>query len=185
MYNDQNSDTVMTWCTFSGTTAADYGGGIYNGVGGEHNLNGCIFKGNAADSGGGIFYHDSSLSLVNCTLSGNSAEYGGGINDSSTINKIPITVTNCIIWGNTQTYGQELVFSCSPVITYSCWNNLKEQNNNISDNPMLNDDLSMKSGSPCIDRGNSDAVPDSATVDIVMNPRISGSSVEWGYEYQP
>jgi len=86
---------TVTNCTFSGNTASDYGGGMYN-FGGSASVTNCTFSGNTAYYGGGI-YNDSSSHVTNCTFSGNSANYGGGMYSSG----VSPAVTNCTFSGNT------------------------------------------------------------------------------------
>lgn len=68
--------------TFSGNSAGDNGGGIYNGQGSFLSVNNSTFSGNSAPGGlGGAIYTDdvSNADVTNSTFSGNSAAEGGGI----------------------------------------------------------------------------------------------------------
>jgi len=121
-----DSDLVLYNCKFIGNVAEAGGGGI-NCAGGSIRLYGCVFSGNSAGHGGAIDSINCSLVLQNCLLSDNSVERGGagidagggtvmlynctlssntterwaggGIDYSGGRNNI--TLTNCILWGNT------------------------------------------------------------------------------------
>ena len=87
----------MTNCIFSGNSA-DYGGGLYDNTGNLIITN-CTFSGNFANiNGGGIYHYKSSSSIItNCTFSGNSADKdGGGMFNY----KSDPTITDCTFSGN-------------------------------------------------------------------------------------
>ncbi len=207
MLNNSSSPTV-TNCTFSGNTA-ESGGGMYNNYSSPTVTN-CTFSGNqAAEKGGGMYNRDGSSSTVtNCTFSGNSAaDYGGGmLNDNSNP-----TVTNCILWGNTAPTGPQ-TYGGSPIVTYSDVQGGKGQSwfgqGCIDADPCFVDashpdpnlrSLHMKPDSPCIDAGDTTAVPTGIFVDADGNPRvlddpqtpdtglsILGVAVDMGvYEFHP
>lgn len=100
MYADMGSPTVAN-CTFSGNSAASYGGGIYNYNGSHSNVTNCIFSGNNATYGGGGMFNnvECSPTVENCTFSGNTAIGGGGMFNSTN----SPTVTNCTFSDNTTT----------------------------------------------------------------------------------
>jgi len=90
-----------------------YGGGMFNYPYGQPTLTNCIFSGSSAtESGGGIFNDMGQLkvvTLVNCTFAGNSAPRGNALACDSYNQWYPssIQVTNCIlrdggneIWNN-------------------------------------------------------------------------------------
>ncbi len=114
MYNSESSPT-LTNCAFSGNSADDKGGGMYNnGYGGTSSptLTNCTISGNSASNGGGMYNNGysggiSSPILNNCTISGNTASTsGGGIYnngyDGSTSSP---TLNNCTISGNSASNG--------------------------------------------------------------------------------
>lgn len=225
MYNSGGSPTLVN-CTFDGNTTSSigYGAGMYN-SGSSPKLTNCLFSGNATgpDSrGGGMYNSNSSPMLTNCTFIGNSAfAYGamggGGIyNNSSSPTLINCTLagnrgcsiynssssptlTNCIVWGND---GQILG---SATVEYSCVQYGWPGAGNISSDPSLifvaGGNLRLRFGSPCIDAGNSAAVPAGITTDPAGNPRFVDDQdtadtgnpgnppvavVDMGaYEYQP
>jgi CSLREA domain-containing protein len=84
--NDGGSLNV-TNCTFSGNTAAHFGGAVENTGGGTVNVNNCTFSGNRAinengtiDSRGGAITNGGTVTLnvTNSTFFGNKADDGGG-----------------------------------------------------------------------------------------------------------
>ncbi len=183
------SNPVMVRCKISENTASSRGGGMYVsncGPLGELVIANCVFSGNSASSGGGICASSSTPILLNCTVVNNSAEnLGGGMyNCDEGIS----TLTNCIIWGNMATdYPRQISDDGeSPyTVAYSCLQGCKTQSNNIPDDPLLNDDLTLQAESPCIDAGDSSAVDEEMDIDLAGNPRISGTAVDMGaYEYQ-
>jgi len=179
MCNYYNSDPTVASCTFSGNSAGN-GGGIGN-VESILDVANCSFSGNSADFGGGMSNMENSIPTVtNCTFSNNSAsDSGGGMFNSDS----SLTVTNCILWDN----GTQIVNggSFSANVSYSCLEGGTTDNNNITDDPLLNTDLTLQSDSPCIDTGNNAAIPSGINTDLADNPRISGSAVDMGaYEYQ-
>jgi len=71
---------MLTNCIFRGNSA-DYGGGMYN-YESNPTLTNCVFSGNSAGRNGAGMYNSGSCSptLNNCTFTGNSAgQHGGGI----------------------------------------------------------------------------------------------------------
>ena len=169
----------LTNCTFSGNSAQS-AGGMYNG-GGTPTLTNCTFSGNAASPsayGGGMYNSESSPVLTNCTFSANTAGMTGGIHN--VWNGDP-ALTNCILWGNSDAggTGESAQISTSPprlpVIYYCCiqgWTGSLGGTTNTGDAPLFvdadgpdgaagtaDDDLRLSAGSPCIDAGDNNAVP--------------------------
>jgi DNA-binding beta-propeller fold protein YncE len=209
MYNNSCSPTV-TNCIFSGNLATYYGGGMYNGSSSPL-LTDCAFIGNSAADGGGMFNYEGSPSITNCTFSGNSAtDYGGGMcNDS-----VSLSVTNCILWGDGAPTGAEIYNNTvTATVSYSDiegsggsgagWNSSigTDGGGNIaadptfvspvaaSSAPTTTGNYRLQAGSPCINTGNTAAVPSGVTTDLDGNPRfvsVAGTeTVDMGaYEYQ-
>jgi hypothetical protein len=160
MFSESSSPTV-TNCAFSGNSAI-VGGGMYNKSSSPTVVN-CAFSGNSAEYSGGTYTEESSLTLVNCTFSGNfTTTEGGGI---SNYGGGSLTVTNCILWGNTSPSG-EFGGDGFPTVNYSDIQGGWEGGNIDADplfirNPGPGDygDLRLQAGSPCIDAGDNDSVP--------------------------
>ncbi|MHC4696395.1 MAG: hypothetical protein ACYTFA_06610 [Planctomycetota bacterium] len=116
MYNDWGSPTLAN-CTFTGNSATEHGGGMYNRYNSSPTVANCTFTGNSAtEHGGGMYnYGGSSPTLTNCTFTGNSADYGGGMyNDGQS----SPTLTNCILWGDAPNEIHNSSSTCT--MTYSC-----------------------------------------------------------------
>ncbi|MDY7107978.1 MAG: FG-GAP-like repeat-containing protein, partial [Planctomycetota bacterium] len=169
MANVDGGDPTIVSCTFIGNTALDDGGGMINDDSSPTVVN-CLFRGNTAGKGGGVFNRDDDPAVISCTFWNNSADAGGGMaNDYA-----DPTVTNCILWGNTP--GAILNEPGSPIVTYCNVQDGYQGEGNINTDPVFVDggggDLRLQIGSPCIDAGNSDAVPPDITVDLDGNPRF-------------
>ena len=188
MCNIDASSLTVTNCAFSANSAGDEGGDV--GGGGMFNydssltVTNCTFSGNSADygDGGGMCNKDSSLTVTNCTFYGNSAvSMGGGVYN---ISSSP-TVTNCILWNNSpdQINNYE---SSNPVVSYSDIEDQYIGLNNINADPRfadpINGDFHLLTGSPCIDAGSDNAVPEWLTTDFEGDDRIMGAAVDMGVD---
>ncbi len=202
MYNSQNSPVVSN-CSFT-SNPADKGGGMYNRQGEPRVIN-CRFMNNPAGNGGGVYNEYSyeptfvncefinntasengggmvnenlcSTAVINCSFSENSAVLsGGGIyNDIVSEPSFP-DITNCILWGNSDSGGSDesaQIHGDSPTVTYSCIQDDDPNdgsipfggaaNHNIDDDPLFVNaaagDLKLLGYSPCFEVGNNAAVP--------------------------
>jgi hypothetical protein len=153
--------------------AAVFGGGIAN-LSCFPTLINCVITANTAQDGGGMYNLMAFADVTNCTFSGNIASTGGGMFNGTLSEPV---VTNCILWGD---IGGEIYNDAdsSAEVTYSdvqggCG---APDANNIDAEPMFIDasggDLRLWSDSPCIDQGDSNAVPADVTSDHDGNPRI-------------
>jgi len=174
-----SSNALITGCKISGNSTGSSGGGIYC-EWSNPTVTNCIISGNIANSyGGGIFCDNySNLTATNCTITGNSASsyYGGGIYCGSYYSSSKIS--HCIFWNNVAQSGPEIYGSTD--VTYSdiqggCWGQ-----GNINADPLLAPDGHLQTGSPCIDAGNPDFLPELGQVDIDGQPRIMGGRVDIG-----
>jgi len=97
MYNSTVSPTVSN-CTFTGNSASDTGGGMYNYFHpGSPTITNCTFTGNSAGvNGGGMASGGDALAVSDCTFSGNTASNGGGMWNGDGL----AIVTNCTFSGN-------------------------------------------------------------------------------------
>lgn len=162
---------TVTNCAFSDNYAGWGGGGI---AGNTLTVTNGTFTGNSAGGNGGGIMGDS-LTVTNCTFTGNSAEdSGGGIYTrwGST------TVINCILWFDSG--GEVYNYSGDLAVTYSDIQGGFPGEGNIDADPLLDADGRLQAGSPCIDAGNSAAVPDGVTTDLDGDRRIRGASVDMG-----
>ncbi len=91
------SDPVIEYCNFRQNITTGDGGGILVGFYSHAIIYRCVFEGNSAWRGGGIWCHKSDLLLEDCIIEQNLADCGGGIIcywQSET------TISNCTISGN-------------------------------------------------------------------------------------
>ena len=139
--------------------------------------------------GGAMYMQNSSAVIINCTFaSDNAADSGSAITCSGSTamvynsifdnldfkrnpnpNPSSITFRNCDLYQ----------FSVTPVNwslpKYNC----------IISNPQFSSGYHLSSNSPCKDAGYNNAVPSDVTLDLDLQPRISGNIVDMGaYEFQ-
>ncbi len=195
---NRRSSPILTKCTFSGNSG---GGGMINDRRDSILLN-CIFNGNISyKSGGGLYNIFSNPILTNCTLSGNwAASFGGGIFNERSYTSL----TNCILWGNTIPEGQgqaaQIYGNYHPVINYCCiegWTGDLGGIGNIGADPLfvepgyldvngvwIDGDYHLLPGSPCIDAGDPDYIPEPNETDLDGRPRVIGGRIDMGaYEF--
>ncbi len=209
VYCDGSSPTLIN-CVFNGNQAGD-GGGMANWLSNPALIN-CAFSGNAADyDGGGLENWYSNPVLINCTFSGNVAGgCGGGLCNYES----GPTLANCILWGNAASSGPQICSygDVGPAVTYSCVQGGHEGDGNISTDPLFagepddggdgwgddpdtpgldegaNDDYGdfhLSPGSPCIDVGDSGAVPLEITADVDGDARVIHCHVDLGADESP
>ena len=135
---------------------------------------------------------------MNCTFTDNSASGKGGGVDNYDSNP---TLTNCILWGNTAPTGPQ-IHGDSPIVTFSDVQGvLWPGTGNINSDPCFVDvdanDLRLLSDSPCVDTGDTAALPpditdldgdgdtaESIPFDLDGNDRVWNGIVDIGaYEY--
>jgi parallel beta-helix repeat protein len=171
---------TITNCTFNSNHAA-YGGGMYNNQASPTMTN-CIFINNSVTNNGAGMINQtmSSPTVTNCTFTMNSALSGGGMFNYGHGGASYPTVTNCIFWGDTPNEIWNIMGSVT-TITYSDIQGGYTGAGNINaypcfvdaDNPNPNlRNLQLKPDSPCIDAGNTTAVPGGTWADIGGNPRV-------------
>ena len=194
IYNNSCIVSVMN-STIAGNSAASSGGGIcsYNS---ELIVVNSTFAGNSAFSGGGLFCSSMLLTVVNSTITGNSAQVsGGGIYNRYAKTKLYNTIiakNSSDISGNSEdTTGSNNLIGDGSMQTalVNGVNGNIVGTSSIPIDPMLNELAETPNGqlayyllpgSPAIDKGNNDFVPDGLTVDQLGNPRIFGNSVDIG-----
>lgn len=173
MYN-HNSSPILTNCTFKDNSAGEKGGegaGMFACQNSSPTLTRCTFSDNSAELyGGGIFaFGNSNPKLISCTFSGNSAdrECGGIYNYDSSL-----TLTNCIIWGNNDGYGEveSAQFKGTSLLKYNCiqnWSGSLGGTGNIGADPLFADaskgDYHLQSAAGRWDPDSESWVKDAAT----------------------
>ncbi|MHC4583470.1 MAG: right-handed parallel beta-helix repeat-containing protein, partial [Planctomycetota bacterium] len=208
---NDNSNPILINCTFVGNSARE-GAGMHNDESSPIITN-CMFTGNKADYGGGMYNERYSHPiLTNCTFSRNIAEVGNALAcDSFSLSgkEYPsiIDLHNCILWdGGMEIWnydGSTIIISYSNVpnsqiAIYDPCEAVIWGEGNINIDPLFvdadgddnvvgteDDDLRLLEGSPCIDVGDSSAVPLSVVTDVDGNPRITNGRVDMGAYERP
>lgn len=206
--NIVDSSPTITRCIFEGNSAATYGGGIYVASGqptvtytvfrqnsawsggglwswSSHPVKfaSCVFSGNAVQNGGGGF--TGVATATNCTFVGNTSPTTG----AAAWPKEGSQLDNCAVLSNDIWTGTPTEVSVRHCVLPSAWTGAG--GNNTVANPLFvdadgpdnvygtaDDDLRLSAGSPCIDAGDNDSVPEvvspgGVTVDIDGMPRRS------------
>ena len=212
---NDNSSPVFNQCVFNGTAAGN-GGVLYNQNSSSPVVVNCVATNNSAGGQGSFIYNTNSNSVIknttiaNGTLSspGNSFRGGVIVNYGTT----QVTMSNCIIWGNTVISGQNIpngdILDLTNTATPTIVNNSITQvfgttgvnGNLVGVDPLFlnianpagadnifytNDDgLNIASCSPAMNAGSNASIAGYAT-DILGNTRIYNSVVDMGaYEVQ-
>ena len=103
LYNDSPGTVTISNSQFTGNSAADNGGAIYND--GTMTISGSSFSGNMAGGDGGAIFNSGAMTISGSTISGGSAgSEGGGICASA-----PLTIINSTVSGNTAVLGGGIV----------------------------------------------------------------------------
>ncbi|MBN1510151.1 MAG: hypothetical protein JW955_25110, partial [Sedimentisphaerales bacterium] len=191
---------TLTNCAFLGNTAGRDGGGMM-GTDTTHTLYNCLFSGNRAEQHGGALYARRGImstapELVNCTVVGNTAAYSGGLGSDR---NAKVELVNCILWRNADMRGQTLASQLEGdrfTVRYCCvqgWSDSDDEGGNRGLNPIFadaagaddlpgteDDDLRLLPGSPCVDAGDSGALPQMLAQDLAGGDRIVGACVDMG-----
>jgi hypothetical protein len=143
-------------------TAKTLGGGIYSRYS-EPRIEDNLLYGNVGKfRGGGIYCRGSKPKITNITVIQNEAgRVGGGI---CCVLSQP-TIRNAIFWGNSCSKSPEIHLDRSTLtIRYSNIKGGWEGTGNIAEDPLFADpkkgDFSLGEGSPCIDTGDPESLPD-------------------------
>lgn len=182
--------TEFTRCEFINNNA-EYGGGaimFYSAV--DVNITNCLFYMNSSNnSGGGAIKAMSptvSLFFTNCTFAYNSA-FGGSEGGAIALDYADAEFVNSIIYGNSQTYGDEINIgmNASAIINYcnvDIPSNATGSNNLNNINPLFvsigTADFHLQETSPCINVGTDVGLPYSgAAPDLGCYEYIETASV--------
>lgn len=203
-----SGDVALISCTLNGNKASGSGGAIAADSGGAlSGVNCCLHANHARVQAGAIHAVDCRVVLVNCTLADNRQDIGpGAIVAESSEGRTgdELRILNCILWNS----GREIASTGGLLVTvaYSdIWGGW-EGPGNIAADPLFvdpagpdelvgseDDDLRLGHGSPCIDAGDTAALPgdiadmdgDGDTIeplpyDRADRNRIVGPSVDMG-----
>jgi subtilisin family serine protease len=200
---NSNSSPLVRNCIFVSNFSSSDGGAVFNqGASAAPTFINCVFSGNEAVFGGGIYNAVARTQVINCTFSSNQAAAGGGLFSTGIPADNPrATVHNSILWGNTDGIINASYVSQSSQIEVS--NSLVQGgytgNGNITGNIALNPlfvrqvpiglgqwgDLRLLSCSPAINVGSNAALPAGTTTDLAGFARTAFTTVDMGaYERQ-
>ena len=186
MASDGMSSPLVVGCEFRRNDVSSVGG-AYFGWGDPVFVN-CTFSRNKAGVFGGAMYlRGLTSTLTNCTIYGNRAKQdGGGIVTHSETSRV--ILINCIAWGNRglpQFIEENQIGTGVRTINYCCiegWTGKHGGVGNHGEDPLFldpdKDNLRLRSGSPCIDKGDNEAVTEPKDLD--GNPRILHQTVDMG-----
>ncbi len=196
--NRDDSYITLTNCKFIKNSAADEGGGMYNRISKISNptLKNCLFVGNRACRGGGLFNRSGAPILTNCTFTLNSSDEGDALYSRSGYERNTVTLFNCIIWD-----GGNGIDNSAPSTMNIFYSNIQggwSGEGNIDENPLFvdilgpdnipgteDDNLRLSLSSPCIDSGDPGYVPEPNETDLDGNRRIIRGRIDMGtYEFQ-
>ncbi len=197
MNNWSSSSPVVVDCIFSDNACGHVGGAVANRQDCHPVIVNCSFiRNSATDMAGAIRAGNTGTSptIVNCLFVQNSSEIGGAYS-AGTDNPGAIghsLIVNCIFRDNEADQGPQIalngLFPADITVEFSDVQGgeadvyvdegftLTWGPGNIDADPLFvapgSDDFRLGHGSPCIDAGNNDAVPEDVTTDLDGNPRF-------------
>lgn len=171
-------------CVFGNCTATGaYGGAVYSQLS-EPLLVNCLFRNNTGSYAGGVCLDNNSYGrVVNCTFTGNSSSMGAGAIGS---NGGQHDIANCILWGDSGLWPELVVGSCLSI--HHCdlqggreavedYGQVDWGPGNIQSDPLFVDaqggNLQLGDSSPCIDAGDTAALPGDMLADLNGQPRLA------------
>jgi hypothetical protein len=139
------------------------------------------------NAGGAINSSYNALLIVNSTLVDNhTTTFGGGVCCSYG----SLSAVNCIMWGNTAGWDGDEIFGADAAMTvsYSCVAGGYPGTGNINMNPLFrapaSEDYHLLAGSPCINAGDPDYIPEPDETDLDGRPRVISGRIDMGaYEF--
>jgi len=180
-------------CTVVSNSSTAFGGGITCRNDSDARIVNCLIAANdAGDCGGGLYVYHAEPRLWSSTLSGNRSKFGGGIYVGRVSD---LGVVNCVLWGdraseagNEVALGTRVERGGTIGIRHCDVEGGKEGvfigfggrlfyfEGNIDSDPefvnMGNGDYRLSHGSPCIDAGHNEYVPEGIETDLDGKPRF-------------
>ena len=161
----EGSVPLIDACTFHGNSWC-----AINACGCAPIITNCLIMDNeGSEVGGGIYVARSDATISNCTIVNNTAAYGAGgvyCMDGTA------TVVNCVLRGNLPNE----ISGGGTTVTYCNVQGGQAGEGNIDADPLFvdpdNHDFRIGPGSPCIDAGDSTALPPDVLTDLDGNPRF-------------
>jgi hypothetical protein len=190
---DGNSVISLVNCAIAGNQAVSAGGAICAAGNSVISLVNCAIAGNQAVYGGALACVTlngqpawSELSVTNCTFTGNRASTGAAL----AWQLGSASISNSIIWNGLDWLGSDITgalqysnveggwpdvgdIDADPLFADPGYWNKNETPEDPTDDFWIDGDYRLRPGSPCIDAGNSDAVPADVTADLAGNPRFA------------
>ena len=184
----KDSNLTLINCALTGNSATFDGGAIEN-VRSSTTVKNCTFTGNSAGNGGAIHYHDSTIALVlNCILWG---DVPNEIHCISWPQWEPCPQSEYVKFSNVQgcCLGQNNIDADPCFVTPGFWVDINDPNVIVEpDDPnavWLDGDYHLLAGSPCIDTGDPNYVPEPNETDLDGNPRVVNGRIDMGaYEFE-
>jgi hypothetical protein len=186
VYNFDQSNSRFTNCLFMGNAGQETGGAIFN-AGKKLEIINSVFSGNLAfKDGGAIAITQGTGVIINSTFNRNIADNSKGGGEALSVSNTTVTLSNCILWDSTIDTQPQVALSGSAglLISYCdllggvdgisltgssqyVWGNgnidIDPKFTDVSGNDdiigTIDDNLHLRSGSPCIDSGDNTAVP--------------------------
>ena len=205
IYNTASNPDVIN-CSINNNTADGTDGAVSNNLASAPTFTGGEIVDNIAPAVGGVANRGSSITtLINCTVTGNTAASSAASGAGGVYNATDseLDIDNCIIRYNTNAsdtgYNDIHNDGAGTIeISHSCYSAVAAdvdkgsdwtENDCINGGPVFTSsatgDYTIAIGSPCIDAGDSDAVPAGVTTDVANLYRFSGDACDMGaHEYQ-
>ena len=195
-----NASSTLINCEFIGNVAQEYGGGMYNRASSSPTILNCTFSGNSADDiGGGIYnIENSKPTLTNCIIWGNEARDGPEIAIAEGSDSSMVTVSYSDTQGGEQDVyvgpGCTLIWGQGNIDADPCftdpgyWGDRDDPNIVVEPNDpnalWVYGDYHLLAGSPCINSGDPNYIPEPKETDLDGKPRIFGCQIDMGaFEY--
>ncbi len=179
LYIDRASPVIRN-VLFRKNYASYDGGAVFVNNGSNPQFGNVLFHNNESGDDGGAVYSEVQVKFYNCVWLGNySGYYGGAVYDNSRTS----LVYNSIAWDNEAGWSYDN-FHYGVSSFYSIFNNAAEENGNLDQDPdfvsVEKEDFRQKDGSPAINSGNTEYLPDWLISDFYGNNRVLDDTLDIG-----